>query len=75
MTNVTQAQLIAVRNKLVEAETRLYEATKIMNYMFEWSGVGGLPAKPETTTADKPENPFTITSTEGYIQAEELCDT
>lgn len=35
-----EAKLIAVRNKLIEAETRLYEANKIFAYIFEGDGIG-----------------------------------
>jgi len=35
-----EAKLIAVRKKLIEAETRLYEASKILAYIFEGPGDG-----------------------------------
>jgi len=40
MNDATRAQLIAVRQKLIESELRLQEATKIMNHMFEFVDVG-----------------------------------
>lgn len=36
MTGATRAQLIAVRQKLIESELRLQEATKIINYLMTW---------------------------------------
>lgn len=56
MNNVTHAQLIAIRQKLIESELRLQEATKIMNHMFDFVDAGEInPPKARCSVKDHVE--------------------